>query len=56
MNEKYLYNIPKGGEWKVGLIASLMQIRNDKWSILFDKEQDELGNDEITLGPHRSIW
>ena len=49
MNEKYLYNIPKGGEWKVGLITSLMQIRNDKWSILFDEEQDELGNDDITF-------
>ena len=49
MNEKHLYKIPEGEEWKVGLIASLMQIRNDKWSILFDEEQDELGNDDITF-------
>ena len=49
MNEKLIYQIPEGEEWKVGLIASLMQIRNDKWSILFDEEQDELGNDDITF-------
>ena len=49
MNEKFVYKIPEGEEWKIGLISSLMQIRNDKWSILFDEEQDELSNDDITF-------
>ena len=49
MNEKFVYEIPEGEEWKVGLISSLIQIRNDKWSILFDEEQEELSNDDITF-------
>ena len=49
LNDKFIYEVPEGEDWKIGLVASLLQIRNDKWSILFDEEQDELSNDDITF-------
>ena len=44
----FIYSIPEGHEWKLGLLTSLIEIRDHKWSVDFDEEGDSLKEDEIT--------
>ena len=45
----FIYSIPEGQEWKLGLLTSLIEIRYHKWSFNFDEEGDVLKEDEITV-------
>ena len=47
MKKQYIYDIPDGQEWKIGLLSSLLEIRDGKWEILFDSEGEGLIEDEI---------
>ena len=38
-----------GKEWKIGLLSSLLEIRDGKWMILFDEEGEDLTEDEVKL-------
>ena len=43
------YEIPVGKEWKVGLLSSLIEIRNGKWMLLFDEEGEDVTEDGFKL-------
>ena len=43
-----VYKTPEGQEWKVPLLVSLLQIRDDTWSVNFDEETGQFSDDEIT--------
>ena len=48
---KYMvYKIPENNEWKIPLLISLLEIREDRWEILFDEESTEgkITRDDIT--------
>ena len=47
VNDKFIYPIPDGEEWKIGFILSMIETRNHKWTVLFDEEDDKLSDDEI---------
>ena len=48
MDNFFVYEIPNGEEWKEGLVSSLIDIKNNKWTVLFDEENEELAEDEIS--------
>ena len=35
-------------EWKLPLLTSLLEIRDDRWGPQFDEETGQLGEDEVT--------
>ena len=43
-----VYKIPENQDWKIPLLSSLIEIRDERWSILFDEE-----NHEGTLDEHQ---
>ena len=43
-----VYETPAGQEWRVPLLQSLHEIRDDRWSLQFDEETGNLYADEIT--------
>ena len=43
-----VYETPAGQEWRVPLLQSLLEIRDDRWSLQFDEETGNLNADEIT--------
>ena len=47
MKKLYIYDIPDGQEWKIGLLSSLLEIRDEKWVVLFDNEGEGLIDDEV---------
>ena len=47
MKKLYIYGIPDGQEWKIGLLSSLLEIRDEKWVVLFDNEGEGLIDDEV---------
>ena len=47
MKKSYIYDIPEGQEWKIGLLSSLLEIRDGKWEILFDNEEGGIIEDDI---------
>ena len=36
-----VYSAPDGQEYRLPLLVSLMEIRSDNWSIIFNEESDE---------------
>ena len=48
MDNFFVYEIPNGEEWMEGLGSSLIDIKNNKWTVLFDEENEELAEDEIS--------
>ena len=49
MNNYYVYDTPVDQEWRVPLLVSLLEIKNDRWSIDFDEESEKFSEDELTL-------
>jgi len=45
-----VYKIPENQEWKIPLLSSLIEIRDDRWSILFDEEKHQGTLDENQIG------
>ena len=43
-----VYETPEGHEWKLPLLTSLLEIRDDRWGLQFDEETGQLGEDEVT--------
>ena len=43
-----VHKTPEGQEWKVPLLVSLLQIRDDTWSVHFDEETGQFSDDEIS--------
>ena len=49
MNDQYVYKVPKGHEWKIGLLISLLEIKENNWIVQFDEENDVLSEDEVQM-------
>ena len=46
-----VYDAPEGDEWKLPLLHSLLEVRNDNWEILFCEEEEsnnDLEEDDIS--------
>ena len=45
-----VYDIPDEAKWKIPLLKSLIEIRDQRWEILFNEEENELriSNDNVT--------
>ena len=43
-----VYETPEGHEWKLPLLTSLLEIRDDRWGLQFDEETGQLSEDEVT--------
>ena len=41
LNGYRAYEVPPGEEWKIGLLSSLIQIREGEWTVSFDEESHE---------------
>ena len=41
LNAYRAYEVPKGQEWKIALLSSLLQIREGEWTVTFDEESHE---------------
>ena len=43
-----VYDTPKGEEWRIPLLFSLLEMREERWTVQFDEEPDDtLPNDAI---------
>ena len=36
-----VYNVPENQEWRLGVLESMIQIKQDNWSVIFSDEEDE---------------
>ena len=44
-----MYEIPLGEEWRLGLLRSLLELRQSNWEVLFDEEgENTLEEDDIS--------
>ena len=48
LSQYRVYETPAGQEWRVPLLQSLLEIRDNRWSLQFDEETGNLNADEIT--------
>ena len=44
-----VFETPVGQEWRVPLLQSLLEVRDERWSLQFDEETGNLSADEITV-------
>ena len=44
-----VYDIPEGQEWRLPLMISLLEIRDSNWEVLFDDEEEGLGQNIIQI-------
>ena len=44
-----VYTVPSHQHWRIGMLHSLMEIRENRWSITFDEEQDSIDKSQISL-------
>ena len=42
-----VYQTPQDQEWRLGLLVSLLELRDNRWSLQFDEETGQFGEDEI---------
>ena len=47
LTDYMVYQLPEGEEWRIPLLLSLMQLRNDNWVVTFDEEETSLEADDI---------
>ena len=40
----WVYQVPEGDEWKLPLLHSLLEIRSENWEILFNEEEEGIGD------------
>ena len=39
---------PQEAKWKIPLLESLIEIRDQRWEILFDEEDESVTEDDVT--------
>ena len=44
-----VYTYPSCEQWRIGLLHSLIELRNDRWHIVFDEEEEMLNKSELDL-------
>ena len=44
-----IYRMPPTDRWKIPLLKSLIELRNNQWEVLFDDEEQSLRGEEIQL-------
>ena len=44
-----VYSTPQDQEWRLGLLVSLLELREDRWSLQFDEETGNFGEDEVSV-------
>ena len=49
LNNYRVYETPLDQEWKIGLLKSLIEIRDNQWSVDFDEEIGVLVSQEVTI-------
>ena len=42
-----VYKTPTNQEWRIGLLQSLVSLKDQSWTLEFDEETEQFGNDEI---------
>ena len=42
------HKTPQGQEWKLPLLVSLLELRENRWQVSFDEETMNVSEDEIT--------
>ena len=44
-----VYSTPQDQEWRLGLLVSLLELREDRWSLQFDDETGQFGGNEVNV-------
>ncbi len=44
-----VYKCPVQEEWKIALLRSLIELRDGRWHIVFDEEDESLNNNQLCL-------
>jgi F0F1-type ATP synthase epsilon subunit len=44
-----IYLMPEGHEWKIALIKGILEVREEKWEVLFDDENECLNDEDLQL-------
>ncbi len=44
-----VYTVPMHQQWRIGMLHSLMELRESRWSITFDDEQHSIDKSQISL-------
>jgi hypothetical protein len=42
-----IYTMPEGHDWKISLIKGIMEVREEKWEVLFDDENECLNDEDL---------
>ena len=48
LHDYLVYKVPTGQDWRLPLLVSLLEIKDDQWVIEFDEETDKFSEDEVT--------
>ena len=46
LNNYEVYSVPSGEEWRIPLISSLIEMKEKRWVVQFDEEDDGTLNDD----------
>ncbi len=41
-----LYSPAEEEDWRLPLLVSMLEVRDNRWEVKFDEEEEDLGNDE----------
>ena len=44
-----VYRVPESEEWRIPLLTSLIEMREERWCVKFDEEDDDLSVDAIKM-------
>ena len=44
-----VYNVPESEKWRIPLLTSLIEMREERWCVKFDEEDDDLPVDAIKM-------
>ena len=47
LNNYRVYKTPTNQEWRIGLLQSLVSLKDQSWMLEFDEETEQFGNDEL---------
>ena len=42
-----VYEAPSGDEWKIGMLISLLEIKDSRWAVQFDEETMKICDDDV---------
>ena len=43
-----VYETPPEEQWRLGLLVSLLEVRDARWNVMFDEESGQLSEDETS--------